>query len=95
MGKLNKIIISVFIIIISVIINVVSYIILPNTLITQITFNGSAGNTMAKLPALFIPFILSVLFSVLYYKIENKNKYLFVAVLGIIINILILIFNFK
>lgn len=84
----------------AVILATVGYITLPETLIMQITFNGSAGNTMPKLLGLALPTSISLIFGLMYLvetkeqDIPNSNKHLFASLVGILVFIFIFVFAF-
>ena len=58
----------------------------------QIQFNGQLGNYMPKYIALVIPLIIELIGTLAYYK-ENNNKYLVIAVVGIIMAVITLVMN--
>lgn len=80
------------VVLLEIILAVISYYVLPDTLVMQITTSGEAGNTLPKLAGLAIPLFITILFSVLYYIHENM-KHLLVAAIGIVMSILMLLFN--
>ena len=88
----KKAIIMVFLIIIAVVLTIIGYIILPDVLVMQIQADGAAGTTLPKPIGLAIPFIVTVLFSVLYYR-GNNNRHIGIALLGILMFVLTFVFN--
>ena len=86
---------------IAVVFFVVSLIILPDTVITQVGCNGSTGSTMPKLLAALLPLALTGLGSGLYIATsrseqpQTSGKWLFVAVIGIAVYLLMWAFNFS
>lgn len=71
---------------------IAGYLLLPDTLTTQIGVTGSTSGTMPKALGLAVPFALTAIFSVLYHKAGDK-KHLLVAVVGIIASGLLFVFN--
>lgn len=90
--KNKSLLLTIGIIITAVILAVTGFLILPDTLVIQITLSGEAGNTVPKIIGLAIPFLFSTVFSILYYFSKN-GKYLFVAGIGILMAILTIVFN--
>lgn len=92
----NKIL-PIIILVLSVVLAIVSYIILPETVITQITLNSLNPTTMPKIIAILIPFALSTGFSVVSLlqkeNSENKTKFLLVAVIGILVYFIMMVMN--
>lgn len=92
----NKII-PVLLLCLSIAFAIVSYVLLPDEVITQITLSESHYRTMPKLVAIMIPFVLSSGFSiaasVLHDETKNK-KYLLVSFIGILVYIVMLVVNF-
>ncbi len=87
----NKLI-AIAIIAISIILTIIGYIVLPETLIIQITASGQAGNTASKALGLLVPLGLSCVFAVLYY-IRESYKDLFISVIGLLTYIFVFVFN--
>lgn len=94
MMKKQKVI-AIIIIALSVALAVIGYIILPDTLVVQLSADGSAGNSFAKPLGLLIPLAISVIFSLLYIKSGDgeRNKHLIVSLVGIAIYGFIFIVN--
>ncbi len=92
-SKKNKLIISSAIIILAVILSVAAYLVLPDTLVMQITLSGAGGTTMPKLSGILITLAICVVFSVLYYVNDNNSKYLILCVIGICLYGLMFIIN--
>ncbi|MDR0294064.1 MAG: hypothetical protein LBH95_07935 [Oscillospiraceae bacterium] len=80
------------IILVSIVSAVAGWIILPDTLVLQVTMSGDAGTTLPKAAGLGIPFLLSVIFAVLYCLRENK-KHLLVSVIGLAVYALVFLMN--
>ncbi len=93
----SKQIVAIAVIVIALALAVVGYIILPDTLVMQVTLPDEAGTTMSKPLGLAIPTLISVgaaLFF-LFNKKSKSNKVLFVSFIGIFVFILTFIFNIK
>lgn len=90
--KDKKLIITTAIIIISILLTIVGYIVLPDNLVMQVTVGGAASNTMPKILGLLVPFGLSSIFAVVYYK-TGTVKNLIISVVGLLSYILVYIFN--
>lgn len=90
--KRQKLFITSAIIIISIILAVISWFILPDEIAVQITMSGSAGNTVPKIFGILLPLLLSVPFSISFYK-KNEKKHLIYSIIGVVIAIVFLIFN--
>ena len=67
----------------ALVLTVVGYLVLPETLVMQITLSGEGGTTLPKIIGLLVPLALSGIFSVLYYKNENSSRSLIVALVGL------------
>ena len=80
------------ILLLEIILVIIGFLILPDTLVMQITASGGAGNTMPKIVGLAIPFLLCAIFAVLYYFNTNK-KHLLIAGLGVVLTVITLVFN--
>ena len=90
----KKAIIMVLLITIAVALAIIGYITLPDVLIMQIQANGSAGTTLPKPVGLAIPLLVTVIFSVLYFKRNNNSsRNIGVALLGILMSVLTFVFN--
>lgn len=82
---------------VSIILALISYIFLPETVITQISLKGSASTTMPKIFAIALPFALSAGPSALCLfnrdsKVSSK-KCLLLSVIGIVIFAIMLFVN--
>ena len=90
----KKAISMVILITVAVALTIIGYIILPEVLIMQIQANGAAGTTLPKPIGLAIPLLVTIIFSVLYYKRNNNNsRNIGVALLGILMFVLTFGFN--
>ena len=89
---MNKKIICISLIIAAVLLFIISFLLLPDVVAMQIQFNGQLGNYMPKYIALVIPLIIELIGTLAYYK-ENNNKYLVIAVVGIIMAVITLVMN--
>lgn len=88
----KRLIIMVLILVLSTMLFVLGMIFLPDTLIAQVTASGADGNTLPKPLGLLLPFGLSVVFAILYYK-KGESKNLLLALLGIAVYGLTFYFN--
>ncbi|HOP11229.1 MAG TPA: hypothetical protein PK629_07045 [Oscillospiraceae bacterium] len=88
----GKQIFAIAVIIISLAFVIVGFLILPDTLVMQITVSGSAGTTLPKLVGLAIPFVISVGFA-LYYLMDKKSKSS-KSLLGSLVGIAAFVFTF-
>lgn len=91
--KLNKLI-SIAIIFLTIVLAVISFFVLPDTVITQV--GGSSGaSTMPKETALLIPTALGLLGggAGLLNKSDKMGKETLIGAVGILVFILMLIFN--
>lgn len=89
---MNKKIICISLISAAVLLFIISFLLLPDVVAMQIQFNGQLGNYMSKYIALVIPLIIELIGTLAYYK-ENNNKYLVIAVVGIIMAVITLVMN--
>ena len=89
---MNKKIICISLISAAVLLFSISFLLLPDVVAMQIQFNGQLGNYMPKYIALVIPLIIELIGTLAYYK-ENNNKYLVIAVVGIIMAVITLVMN--
>ncbi len=89
---MNKKIICISLISAAVLLFIISFLLLPDVVAMQIQFNGQLGNYMPKYIALVIPLIIDLIGTLAYYK-ENNNKYLVIAVVGIIMAVITLVMN--
>ena len=89
---MNKKIICISLISAAVLLFIISFLLLPDVVAMQIQSNGQLGNYMPKYIALVIPLIIELIGTLAYYK-ENNNKYLVIAVVGIIMAVINLVMN--
>ena len=89
---MNKKTICISLISAAVLLFIISFLLLPDVVAMQIQFNGQLGNYMPKYIALVIPLIIELIGTLAYYK-ENNNKYLVIAVVGIIMAVITLVMN--
>lgn len=89
----NYKIILYILIILSVVLAIISYIFLPDIVITQISINSSNVSTMPKILAILIPFGLSLGGAIGGLKGLDLKKSLILSIVGIIIYIIMLIVN--
>ena len=89
---MNKKIICISLISAAVLLFIISFLLLPDVVAMQIQSNGQLGNYMPKYIALVIPLIIDLIGTLAYYK-ENNNKYLVIAVVGIIMAVITLVMN--
>lgn len=93
MKLINKKMIFVLLIIVAaIILTIVGIIILPDTLVMQITSTGEAGTTMPKVLGLAVPLAMSTIFSLVYMK-SNNTKHIIISIVGLLVFALIFIFN--
>lgn len=90
--KKGKLLLTAGTILAAIILAVAGWIILPDTLVLQVTLSGEAGTTLPKILGLGIPFLLSTVFAVIYYLHENK-KHLLVSILGLVMFAITFIMN--
>ena len=80
----------------SVILAVVSCFVLPDAVVTQISFSGT-NRTMPKLAAILLPTVLGAGFALAsYFEVGDKKstkKYLFVSAIGVLVFVMELIVN--
>lgn len=73
---------------------VIGFIVLPETLVMQLSANGQAANTMIKPVGLLIPFAITAIFAVMFFRNEPANPKLLVgSIVGIVAFILTFAFN--
>lgn len=93
----TKNIVAVILLIASAVLAVVSWLVLPQTVVTQISIGGSGTSSMPKIVAIAFPFTLSAgaAGGALLAKEndEAKNKSLIVSAVGIVIFIIMLAVN--
>jgi len=83
------------IIAVAVVLAIVSYIVLPDVVVVQITASGGVGSTMPRLLAVLLPLAISVAGALLAMtgKQDREYKNLIVSAVGIACAVLTLIFN--
>lgn len=73
---------------------VLEWIILPDIITIQVSITGAAAQTGPKWVGIMIPFILIILGVFLYYKDSEKyGVFKFLAILGVGIDIVTILFN--
>ena len=92
MSDQKRLTITILILIVSVFLFVLGLIILPDTLVMQVTASGQPGTQMPKLIGLLIPLALSTVFGILYSR-KSGTKNLIVALVGIVATALTFAFN--
>ncbi len=89
--------IAIILLVTSVVLAIVSGIVLPETVITQISTSGSDPSTMPKWVAIILPTVLGIGFAVAAFmeKAERKTtaKYIFISAVGVFVFIVELIVN--
>ena len=90
--KKTKVLLTIGIFLAAIALTVVGWVILPDTLVLQVTMSGETGTTLPKIAGLAIPFLISGIFAVLYYVHENR-KHLLISVAGLAIYIVIFLMN--
>ncbi|MGM9947929.1 DUF1648 domain-containing protein [Floccifex sp.] len=83
--------IQILLIILAIGLAIVSWFFLPDVVAVQVGLDGQVTNTMPKIFAIMIPFVISIVGSVTMTK-ENK-KGMILSIAGILILIVSLIFN--
>lgn len=91
--KRSRFIIMLVIVVAAVIMGIAGLILLPDTVITQVTLSGGNPSTMPKVMAVLLAFGLSVIFSIMYYLDEKGGKYLFISLVGIVVFIFTFVVN--
>ncbi len=84
--------IAVSIIVLSAALFVTGLLILPDTLVMQVTASGQKGTQMPKLLGLLLPLGISVGFSAMYLK-NDQPKLLLGGVIGLVVFVLTFAFN--
>ena len=87
---MNRKTISIILIAIGIILAAVGYVILPEVVAVQVGFDGSVTNTMPKLLAIGLPTIVG---SVINVKEDDNHKGLILAIAGIVVMVITLLFN--
>lgn len=91
---MKKTVIPVILLVANIALAVVSYFLLPETVVTQLSFGGNA-TTMAKLPAIAIPCLLGVGGAIwaLVAKYEVNKKHYIISGVGIFVFLVMLAVN--
>ena len=90
---MNRKTISIILIAIGIILAAVGYVILPEVVAVQVGFDGSVANTMPKLLAIGLPLLITIVGSVINIKEDDNRKGLILAVAGIVVMVITLLFN--
>lgn len=91
--KMHKTI-SIVLIIATIILTIVSFILLPETVITQISTSGSKPTTMPKLFAVGLPALLGIGGGAFHFFDKSHNsKFLVVSAAGVVVFVVMLIVN--
>lgn len=88
----KKLILLIAIIVVSLALAVVSFLLLPEQVVVQVSMSGEASNVMPKILAVILPLALSVLCGVMYYT-TKRGGYLAASLIGLLLPVLTLIFN--
>lgn len=92
MNKNGRLIIMTILLVLSVGLAVVGFVLLPDTIIVQLTATGQPAKTMPKLLAVGMSLALSTPFAIAYYASKN-SKFLLVSAVGLLIGGLNLALN--
>lgn len=84
--------IAISMIVLSAVLFVVGLLVLPDTLVMQVTASGQTGTQMPKLLGLLLPLGICVVFSAMYLK-NDQPKLLLGGVIGLVVFILTFAFN--
>ncbi|MDD5791226.1 MAG: DUF1648 domain-containing protein [Erysipelotrichaceae bacterium] len=90
---MNRKTISIILIAIGIILAAVGYVILPEVVAVQVGFDGSVANTMPKLLAIGLPLLITIVGSVINVKEDDNRKGLVLAIAGIVVMVITLLFN--
>ena len=90
---MNRKTISIILIVIGIILGAVGYVILPEVVAVQVGFDGSVANTMPKLLAIGLPLLITIVGSVINVKEDDNRKGLVLAIAGIVVMVITLLFN--
>lgn len=90
---MNRKTISIILIAIGIILGAVGYVILPEVVAVQVGFDGSVANTMPKLLAIGLPLLITIIGSVINIKEDDNRKGLILAIAGIVVMVITLLFN--
>ena len=83
---------SILLTVASLIICIISFIVLPDTVITQVKLDGTPSSTMPKMIAILVPFAITLI-GPISYCIKKEKKYFLVSAIGIIVEIVMLVVN--
>lgn len=92
---MKKKVVSTLFVILSIVLSVVSWLLLPETVVVQVGIDGQVTNTMPKILAVIIPLGVTVVGAVMNLTgTEEINKKAYtLSVVGVAVTILTLIFN--
>ncbi|KGF09112.1 hypothetical protein HMPREF1633_12845 [Tissierellia bacterium S5-A11] len=91
---MNKKMILGIIILLSLGLGIYGYIVLPETVTVQVDLSGNPSNAYPKTLDLAFQFLLSIGGGLGYYFSEkNEKKYLVLALVGLIVSVITLIYN--
>lgn len=88
----RKKIITILLITIAVVLSIISYLVLPETLIMQIGFDGTAGNSLPKLIGIALETFMTIGGAIAYYK-SDENGFLFLSIIGLASYFIVFWFN--
>lgn len=77
---------------VTILLNTIAYFFLPNTIVTQISFSSSGNHTSTLLYMILITVIISVSAAMTVFT-EKKSKWIFIASILTVINIVLIIIN--
>lgn len=77
---------------VSLILAVISFILMPETVVIQVHMDGTPSTSVPKLLGLSLPVLLAAGGAV-YYRIQHEPKALFIAAVGIIVEVAMLFMN--
>lgn len=86
---------GIIILIAAIALGVCSWILLPDTVAVQVGFDGQVSNTMPKLLAVAVPLLIAAVGSVMTMSDKSGKKGLVLALVGVAVMILSLVFNLK
>lgn len=86
---------GIIILIAAIALGVCSWILLPDTVAVQVGFDGQVTNTMPKLLAVAVPLLIAAVGSVMTMADKSGKKGLVLALVGVAVMILSLVFNLK
>lgn len=85
--------ISIILIAAGIILSAVGYVILPEVVAVQVGFDGNVANTMPKLLAIGMPLLITIVGSVINIGEDDNRKGLVLAIAGIAVMVITIIFN--